>query len=168
MKIKLNSNYKVMNELPFYRDPFDLFSTLNITFSEKDNDITKINVIARWIIYIGCFSAVVGNSVKPFLFMILFLIIIAICFIFKIKRFYKMQTIDKFSSKKLTHDEFNALQQNAILYDPQNPNVQNMNRLILESQIKKRGRNNAQERYDILTKDVNKRNLKKVVGNYTY
>jgi hypothetical protein len=167
-----------MNELPFYRDPFDLFSTLDITFSESDNDITKINVIARWIIYIGCFVAVVQNNVKPFLFMILLLIILAVCFIFKIKRFDKMPTItdftgqsksnDKFSSKKLTHDEFNTLQQNATLYDPKNPSVKNMNRLILESQIKKRGRNNAQERYDILTKDVNKRNIKKVVGSYTY
>jgi hypothetical protein len=164
-------------ELPFYRDPFDLFSTLNISFTEQDNDITKINVIARWIIYIGCFTAVVRNNVMPLLFTLLFLMILAICFVFKIKKYDKMPTIvdfigqsksnDKFSSKKLTHSEFNTLQENATLYDPKTQ-TQNMNRLILSSQIKKRGRNDAQERYDILTKDVNKRNLKTVVGGYVY
>lgn len=164
-------------ELPFYRDPFDLFSTLDVSFSEQDNDITKINVIARWIIYIGCFAAVVRNNVMPLLFTGLFLIILAICFIFKIKKYDKMPTIvdfvgqsksnDKFSSKKLTHDEFNALQQNAILYDPKTQS-QNINRMVLTSQFKKRPRRDAQERYDILTKDVNKRSLKKTIGSYTY
>lgn len=165
-------------ELPFFRDPLNLFANKSVLVRQSDSEVTKINSLARLVIYVSVGLAAFKGTFRPLLTAAVTLFLLAFFYVYKTRKFDKLPTItdllgqsrrnQKYSSKQLTLDEFNAEQERMYAYDYNHPEVPNTNYLISNAQIRKRPTKDYQATYDRMTQDVGKRRKTRILGNNVF